>query len=684
MPDLSTQDIRNVALLGHGGAGKTMLAEAMLLKAGAIQALGEITRGTTASDFDDQEKEHQHSLQTTILSLAHDGKQINLIDTPGYPDFLGRSLSVMPAIETAAVVVDARNGVQLATRRVMQSAAERGLARMLIVNKIDAEDVDFEALMASITDAFGAECLPINLPAPGGTAVVDCFFRPGGDEQTAFSSAEEAHTQIVDQVVEVDDSLMEAYLEQGEELSADQLHDAVSKALREGHLIPVCFTSVNNDVGIAKLLEVITRMMPNPLEGNPPMFVNGEGDDATPVEVVPEPDRHAIAHVFKVTVDPFVGKLSAFRVHQGTIKRDSQLFVGDARKPFKVGHLFRLHGKDHVEVNVAVPGDICALAKVDEVDYDCVLHDSHDEDEIHLQPMSLPAPMYGLAIETKSRGDEQKLSDGIHKLAAEDPCIAVEHNTHLNETVLKGLGELHLRMVLERMKMRYNVDVGTRPPRIAYKETVRKGAEGHHRHKKQTGGAGQFGEVYLRIEPLERGAGFEFVDKVVGGVIPNQFIPAVEKGVRQALNAGAVAGYPMQDVRVTVYDGKHHPVDSKEVAFIAAGKKAFLDAVSKAGAVLLEPVVEVNVTVPQEAMGDITGDLSGRRGRISGTSALSSGLVNVSGQVPLAELGDYQSHLKSVTGGAGSYTMEFSHYDPVPASVQSQLASEFQPETEDA
>jgi len=678
MPDYTTEDIRNVALVGHGGTGKTMLAEALLHKAGAIAAKGEIVRGTTVCDFDSQEKEHQHSLSSAIASLDYKGKHVNLLDTPGYPDFLGRALIALPAVETVAVVIDARSGIEMSTRRMMEAAAERGLARLIVINKVDADDTDLQGLLGQVQEAFGSECLPINLPAKGAKAVADCFFTPY-DGDTDFSSPSEANTQIIDQVVEVDEELMELYLEQGEELAPEKLHDAFEKALRDGHLVPVCFTSGEADTGIEELLEIIVRVMPSPSEGNPPPFVRGQGDGAERVEIAPDPSKHALAHVFQVTIDSFVGKMGIFRIHQGTITKDSQLFVGDGRKPFKVGHLFKIQGKDHDEVDAGIPGDICAVAKVEEVDFNSVLHDSHDEDEIHPVSIKLPAPMFGLAIETKNRGDEQKLSDALHKLSAEDPCFVVEHNATMNETVIRGLGDLHLRMVLEKMAERYNVEVDTRPPKIAYRETIRKAAEGHHRHKKQTGGAGQFGEVYLRVEPLERGAGFEFVDKIVGGVIPQQFIPAVEKGVRQVLESGAIAGYPLQDVRVTVHDGKFHAVDSKEVAFVSAGKKAFVDAINKANPVVLEPIVDIHVTVPQENMGDITGDLSSKRGRISGTSTGAGGMLTVTGQVPLSELDSYQSELKSVTGGAGSYSMELSHYDPVPPAIQKQLSAEFKP-----
>ena len=675
MPAYTTDDIRNVALTGHGGAGKTTLAEALLAYAGVIGAPGSVTNGSSVCDFDAQEKEHQHSLYTAVANFDHGSRHVNLVDTPGYPDFLGRALPVLAAVETAAVVVDARQGVQMVTRRMMEAAAERGLARLVVVNKIDAEELDLETLLESLVEAFGTECMPINLPADGGRSVVDCFFEPG-DGPVDFSSVDEAHTRIVDQVVEVDEELMELYLEQGEELEADRLHDAFERALREGHLIPVCFTSAEQGTGIPELANVIEKVMPSPREANSPPFRDAAGE---PTEIAPDADGPAVAHVFKISVDAFVGKLGVFRIHRGTVTKDSQLHVGDARKPVKVGHLFALQGKEHVEIDAGVPGDICAVAKIDEVVYDAIMHASQNDEDLTLAPIELPAPMLGLAISARTRGDEQKLGDSLSKLAAEDPCLAIEHNAIFNETVIRGLGDLHLRMVLEKMKDRYNVEVDTRPPKIAYRETVRKPAEGHHRHKKQTGGAGQFGEVYLKIEPMERGSGFEFVDAVVGGVIPHQFIPAVEKGVRQVLSTGAVAGYPIHDVRVTVYDGKHHSVDSKEVAFVAAGKKAFVDAVSKAAPIVLEPIVDIQVTVPQANMGDIAGDLSSKRGRISGTEAMSAGMVTVSGQAPLAELGSYQSELKSVTGGTGSFSMELSHYDPVPSNIQQQLVSEFKP-----
>lgn len=682
MASYTTNDIRNIAITGHGNTGKTTLVEILLHHAGAINQIGTIERGTTVCDFDPQEKEHQHSLDSAVASMDYKGCHINMIDTPGYPDFIGTALGVLPAVETCAVVINAQTGIEMVTTKMMETAKDRKLDRLIVINKIDAEQVDLESLLNQIRETWGNECLPLNLPANNGSDVIDCFFQSSGKE-TDFSSVEEAHTNIIDQVIELDEELMEIYLEQDAEIKPEQLHEPFEEALRQGHLIPVCFVSAKTGAGVDQLLEIFNKLMPNPMEGNPPQFLKGEGDNPEIVEVDPENGKHVLAHVFKISIDPFVGRLGVFRIHQGTVTRDSQLYIGDARKPFKVGHLLNLQGKEHIEVETGIPGDICAVAKIDELEFDAVLHDSQDQSQIHLRSMEFPAPMYGLAITAKSRGDEQKISDALSRIQSEDQSFKVEHNVSLNETVIKGLGELHLRMVLEKLKDRYHVEVDTHPPKIAYTETITKKAEGHHRHKKQTGGAGQFGEVYLRVEPLQRGEGFEFVDAVVGGVIPKPFIPAVEKGIRQVLEEGAIAGYPLQDIRVTVYDGKHHPVDSKEVAFVAAGKKAFLDAIGKAKPVVLEPIVEISVTAPNESMGDIAADLSGKRGRINNTTTMTGGVTMTNGLVPLSELDGYQSTLKSITGGTGSYSVSLSHYDPVPAKTQKDLQDAYKPAAEE-
>ncbi|HET7268893.1 MAG TPA: elongation factor G [Oleiagrimonas sp.] len=675
--------IRNIALTGHAGAGKTTLFEALLHAGGALPVAGDVEHGNTVSDFDPQEQEHGHSIDTAIAAIERPDSHINLIDTAGYADFRGPTLATLNAVETVAVVVNAANGIERGTRRLMHYAGQRGLARLLVVNRIDMDGLDLATLVADLQEAFGNECLPVNLPAADGDTVLDCFFHTEG--QPVFSSLADAHQRILDQVVEIDESVMAHYLDTGEEaLGRQELHDAFEQCLREGHLVPICFVSARTGTGVAELLELAERLLPSPAERNPPPFMRGHGKDATPVNAKPDADRHVIANVFKIINDPFVGKLGVFRIHQGTLRRNAQVYINDGRKAFKVGHLLAIQGKEHHEIKSAGPGDLAAIGKVDDIHYNAVLHDSHDEDAITLAPLEFPHPMFGLAVEPAHKGQEQKLSEAMTKLSEEDPCLRIEHHRELNETVLRGLGELHLKVMLERMSARYGVNVDTRPPRIAYRETISASAEGHYRLKKQTGGAGQFGEVFLRVEPLPRGDGFEFVDAVKGGTVPGQFLPAVEKGVQQAMQSGAIAGYAMQDIRVTVHDGKHHPVDSKEIAFVTAGRKAFLDAVAKAHALVLEPIVEIDVSIPESHVGDVTGGLAAKRARILGTDARRDGTLVISAQVPLAELADYSTELKSMTAGEGRFAMDLSHYEAVPAPVQKKLREAWKPQHDDA
>ena len=666
-------NIRTLALVGPAAAGKTTLAEALLQHTGAMGAAGSVERGSTVSDHDALEIKAGHSLQSSVMHLDHGGCRIHLIDTPGAPDFIGQSLPALEAVETAAIVINAAAGIEPMAQRMMAYAAERGLDRLVIVNRIDAQDVDLSAVLADIQAAFGKECLPLNLPDAGATQVVDCFYNREG--HCDFGAVADAHRALVEQVVEVDGDFVDRYLNDGD-IDANELHAPLEQALREGHLIPVCFVSARTGAGVPELLDVIARLLPNPTEGNPPDFLNGEGDAATLMHAKPDPAAHVLAHVFKVSIDPYVGKLGFVRVHQGSITPGTQLYVGDGRKPFKVGHVYLQQGKNHVEVPSAGPGDICAVAKIDELHFDAVLHDAAEDDHIHLKPLPFPVPVHGVAISPKRRGDEQRMWDIVGKLVAEDPCLKLEHLAQTNETVVYGLGELHLRMLLERLRDVHKFEVDTRPPRIAYRETITQNAAAQYRHKKQSGGAGQFGEVHLRIEPLPRGAGFEFVDQVKGGTIPGQFMPAVEKGVREALAEGVIAGYPVQDVRVIVHDGKHHAVDSKEIAFVTAGKRAFQAAIREAKPVVLEPIAQVQIAAPESAMGAITGDLSARRGMVSGTDSGQLGQLTVNGQAPMAELADYQSRLNAMTAGQGSYSLALSHYEVVPPSVQQQLTSQ--------
>ena len=676
MGQTTTANLRTVALVGHGAAGKTTLAETLLAAAGAIPSRGSIEKGNTVCDFDPQEKELGHSLNSAMTSLNWLDAQVHLIDTPGYPDFAGQAIGALAAVDTALIVINAQTGIELSTERMMKLAAARNVCRMIVINKIDADNVDLPKLLGDVRERFGRECMLLDLPANHGQEVVELLGHDDGDSD--FESVAVAHRALIDQIVEEDEDLLARYLDEGADPSLDELHAPFEKALRAGHLIPILFVSAKTGAGVPQLLDALARLAPSPLEGNPPPFYKGKpGDpDSTPFYAEPDARRHVLAHVFKVVSDPFIGKLGVFRVHQGTIRKDSQLLVGDAKRPFKVGHLYRLHGKEYVEVDALVPGDIGAIAKVEEIEFDCVLHDSHEEDHIHLKPLEFPLPMQGLAVETKRKADEQRLFDVLHKLEIEDPCFKVERHPTTNETVVRGLGEMHLRAKLSRMAQQYKIELDTRPPQIAYRETITGKAEGHCRHKKQSGGAGQFGEVMLRVEPRERGAGFEFLDIVKGGAIPGVFMAAVEKGVRQALEDGVVGGFPVHDLRVTVHDGKSHAVDSKDIAFFSAGRKATIEAIRAASPIILEPVVDIEILAPDAAIGDLTGDLSSKRGQVTGTQARGVGSMSIGGKVPLAELDDYQGRLKSLTGGQGSYNIAFSHYAPVPAATQQHLASQ--------
>ncbi len=675
MSQNATVNLRTVALVGHGAAGKTTLAETLLAAAGAIESRGAVEKGNTVCDFDAQEKEVGHSLNSALASFAWQGAQVHLIDTPGYPDFAGQAIGALAAVDTALIVINAQTGIELSTERMMKLATARRLCRMIVINKIDADNVDLPGLVGEIRERFGRQCMLLDLPAHGRQEVVELLGHDSGDSD--FESVATAHRALIDQIVEEDEDLLARYLEDGADPSPEEMHAPFEKALREGHLIPILFVSAKTGAGIPQLLDALARLAPNPTEGNPPPFYRGEPNTLSEAfHAEPDPEKHVLAHVFKVVSDPFIGKLGVFRVHQGTIRKDSPLFVGDGRRPFKAGHLYRLQGKDYVEVDALVPGDIGAVAKVEEIEFDCVLHDSHDEDRIHLKPLEFPLPMQGLAVETKRKGDEQRLFDVLHKLEIEDPCFKVERHPTTNETVIRGLGEMHLRAKMARMAQQYKLELDTKPPQIAYRETITGNAEGHCRHKKQSGGAGQFGEVALRIEPLPRGAGFEFVDIVKGGAIPGVFMQAVEKGVRQALDEGVIAGFPVHDLRVIVYDGKSHSVDGKEVAFTAAGRKATVEAIRAANPIVLEPMVDVEVLVPEAFVGDLTGDLASKRGHVTGTEPRSSGAMAITGQAPLAELDGYQSRLKSLTGGQGAYSIAFSHYAQVPPATQQQLAAQ--------
>ncbi|HAU8296220.1 TPA: elongation factor G [Vibrio vulnificus] len=664
--------IRNIAFVGQSGSGKTTLIEKLLFACDATTHLGSIEKGDTVTDFDDQSIQYQHSIEATPVALSWQKHRLNIIDTPGLSELLGRSLSVFPAVETSVLVLDPQMPLTQVTDKLFQFAQQQKKCQMIIINKLDNHGNQLEKLLDEIQDHFGHNCLPINLPSADGNEVVDCFFEPQYQQATLLSSVEAAHETLIDQVVEVDEELMELYLEQGSELTPAQLHDPFEEALRTGHVVPICFASAQTGAGIELLLRTLAELMPMPNEGNPPLLQkNGKM-----IKVNCDTLEHTVAHVYKISVDPYMGKLAYLRVFQGEINAGSQLYVGESIKAFKVGHLYQLQGKQRTEISRALAGDFCVLAKVDELEFDSIVHDSHDEDDVSLKTLHFPQPMYSLSLKPTKRGDEQKLGEVLNRVVSEDPSLRLEHRARTNETILSGQGEFHLKIALEKMASVYKLEVDTEQPSVEYFETITKPAEGQYRHKKQSGGAGQFGEVHLSVKPLERGAGFQFVNKVVGGAIPTSLIPAVEKGIHQALEEGAISNNPIRDIEVTVHDGKYHSVDSKEIAFVIAGKKAFLDAVKKADPIVLEPIVQLELTIPTNNVGDVTGDLSGNRGLIEGTEPQANNLTLIKGKSPLNELQDYARKLRALTGGEGSFNMSLSHYEPAPPAVQKRVCEE--------
>jgi elongation factor G len=665
----ATGDIRNVILLGHGGSGKTSLTEAILHTAGAISRLGSVDEKTTVSDYYDEEKEHQHSILASVVNAQYNGKLINLIDAPGSPDFIGPAIAAMPAAETAIIVVNAASGIETNTRKLFALAGEMGKPRMIVINKIAAENVDMPELIKNLQDIFGSQCRCANLPSADKKSVIDCIENSGGD--SPVMSVADAHTQLIENVVEADDAMMERYLG-GEEIPAAEIATVFVKALRTGRLIPIVFTEARQEIGIKELLGLITKYTPSPTDGEPARLVDGENV----TELKADPAGPLVGVVVRVAFDPRSNmKYSTMRIFSGTLKSDTNMMHNDDKKGLRPGHILKPQGGETKEIDVGVAGDIVTLAKLEELKIGDLIHDGRIAGKYQMP--SFPEPMFALAMEPASRGDEQKIGGALDKLREEDPCFKTTRDAQTKELVVQGLGDLHLRIMIEKMQHRFKLAVNTKEPKIPYKETITAKAEGHYRHKKQTGGAGQFGEVYLRVEPAERNSNppLQYSWDVYGGTIPGQFEPAILKGVNDVMQSGPIAGFPMQDVKCSVYDGKHHPVDSKEVAFRSAGKGAFIDAIKKAKPALLEPIVNIEVTIPAENVGDIAGDLSSKRGRVIGQDMLPGNFIVIKAQVPLSEVSQYSSQLKSVTGGRGSFSMTLSHYEPVPPNVQQQIVA---------
>lgn len=676
MAKANIEDIRNVALVGHGGAGKTTLVEAMLFAAGVTKRMGQVNDGTSVSDYDPEEKDRQNSINLAAMHLDHNNRTMNVLDCPGYPDFVAEAIAALRAVETAVIVIGAASGIGVNTRRMWAEAEREGLARFIVVTRMSGDNVEFDKLLGQIQEVFGKQCIPMTLPVGQGrdfSGVVNVVKPPDAAPEGVLGDVQATHELLCETALEADDALLEKYLE-GEELSEEELARTIAEAVLIGKLVPVLVADSHGDksgLGVSELMDALVEFAPSPMTGVRRKLI--EDDEET--EIVPATDGPLLGQVFKIVTDPFVGKLSYVRLYSGTMGAEGSVTISgaDASASFKVNQLLRIQGKEQTPMEKASVGDILAIPKLDGAHYGNTLSDGKTKSL--LPAMAFPEPMVSLAVEPKSRGDEGKISGSLAKLSEEDPTFKISRDRQTGEMVISGVSTLHLEMMLSRMKRRFNVEVNTKQPKIPYLETIMATAEGHHRHKKQTGGRGQFGEVYLRVEPVERGEGFEFVNEVFGGSIPTNFIPAVEKGIREICDKGVLAGFPVVDVKVAVYDGKDHPVDSSEAAFKMAGGRAFADGFEKAKPVLLEPVVNIEITIPSSFLGDITGDINSRRGRIQGMGS-TAGMQIVQAQVPMAEVLRYATELRSITGGQGSYTLQFSHYDVVPASTAQKIIAQ--------
>lgn len=690
------EDIRNIALCGHGGSGKTTLADKLLVKTGAVTGEPSVDAGTSICDFDPEEKLHKRTIEASIVHCEHAGKRLNLIDTPGYADFIGQTIGALRGVDTAAIVINAHSGIEVNTRRVFKEAEKAGVGRLLIINKMDEQNIDFPALIARIRETFGNQCVLLNVPLGHGAAFrgVVSTLHPGGDTAGALMDPHEIHTALIESIIEVDEALMMAYFE-GQEPSPEQLSALVVKAVAAGTLIPIVCCSAKTGVGLGELLEALVQC------ALPPTALPRKAmKDGQEIQVQADPAGPLVAQVFKTRIDPFVQKLSFIRVYSGTMRKDETVPLSGARKGLKLGPLLDVQGAETRPVDVASAGDIVAVAKTEE------LHTGTSLGVAEMPPIPFPTPMVGLAVTPKSRNDEAKLSASLAKIVEEDPTFRLDRDPQTKELVMTGMSELHLQIIRERLHRRDKLDVDTKPPKIPFRETIQTSAEGMYRHKKQTGGRGQFGEVHIRMFPFPRGTkpeefvtkerfpsmkeyhlnehhNFLWINSIVGGSIPSNFLPAVEKGFLERMEKGVIAGYMVQDVAVEVHFGKHHEVDSSEAAFKIAASMAFRNVFQQARPALLEPIVKMEITVPEANVGDVYSDMSSRGGRVQGSDAAGGGYQTVFCEVPLREVTTYARTLSSMTGGQGSFTMEFSHYDVMPANVQQEIIAKAHLEEEE-
>jgi elongation factor G len=682
----NVEDFRNIAVCGHGSSGKTTLVDHLLVKTGAVSGQPSVDNGTSICDFDEEEKHHKHSIEASIVHFDHGGKQFNVIDTPGYPDLIGQTIGALRAVETAVIAIDAHAGIKVNTRRAWQEAGDAGLGRILCITKMDTENINFPGLYDAIREVFGHQCVLFNVPVGHGhdlKGVVSTLEVPK-DKSGTLIDPSTLNEQAVETIVEADEAVMEKYLE-GELPSKADLERLCGEAVQQGTLTPVVCVSTKLGIGIDELLTVlqIASLPPTAI----PRTAKKDGDDVT---LKCDPAAPLAAQVFKTRIDPFVQRLSYIRVYSGTLKKDSTVPSPGSRKGIKVGPLLSVQGEKTQPIEQAIAGDIVAVAKTED------LHTGSSLGEVELPAINFPRPMVGLAVAPKTRGDETKLSGALHKITEEDRTIHLEHDPETKEMVLTGMSELHLMLLRERLKRRDKVEVETHEPKIPYRETIQTNGDGSYRHKKQSGGSGQFGEVHIRMYPFPEGTtpeefatkdrfphlkimhyhaknNFLWVDTVVGGTIPGNFMPAIEKGFQEKIASGVVAGYPVQNICVEVHFGKDHPVDSNETAFRIAARQAFSSVFRESRPSLLEPIVKLAITVPVDKVGDISSDLSGRRGQMVGMDSAGGGMTTIEATCPLAEVMTYARTLSSMTGGQGSYTMEFSRYDVVPPNVQQQI-----------
>ncbi|MDI6773271.1 MAG: elongation factor G [bacterium] len=689
----SSDRIRNIAVIGHGGTGKTTLVEAMLFRTGAIDRQGRVEDGTTTTDFDPEEIRRKHTINASLAPLEWEGAKVNLIDTPGYPDFLGEMVGALRVSEGALVVVDARAGVEVQTEQAWSRADEQGLARLVIVNRLDREHASFAQAMEGLNARFGKQIVPLLLPIgteAGLCGVVDVLSMKAHTVRDGQESVQElpselsedaaaARERLMELAAEGDDALLEKYLETGT-LSDEELRRGLIAGVRAGKIVPAVPASATKRIGVGQVLSAIVDLLPSPADRGPISGTHPRNGSEVPVE--PSEAGPFAALVFKTMADPYVGKLSYFRVYGGTFASDSQVFNVSRDKTERVGQLYHLRGKQQEATSFVGPGDIGAVAKLAETATGNTL--CSKDAPVRLAPVVFPQPAISLAIEPKSKADEDKMGSALHRLAEEDPTFSVRRDPELKQTVISGMGESHLEIMADRLRRKFGVDVVLSPPRVSYRETIKGRGQAQGRHVKQSGGRGQYGVCSVEMEPLPRGSGFEFVDKIFGGAIPNQYIPSVEKGARKALEEGILAGYPVVDVRVRLVDGKYHDVDSSDIAFQLAGALAVKEAATQAGLTLLEPILDLAVRVPEALMGDIIGDLNSKRARISGMESQGDGTTIVRAQVPQGEVLRYASDLRSITGGRGSFTASFSRYDPVPGHVAERLVAEARRQKEEA